>query len=368
MSLSLFHATTKTHYREQSGGPDTHEHSFGGEPTAFGLKFVRVSPLWRRLGWKFVALKKPLHLLYRLNLNDPAIPIRLPGITWLPLCYAFGYSAFDGKCIYRVVDDSCVELIWPEKPKFDPNFPYPKYPSSYPQSSVRFEQAAYDSKQAMDALSLAAVFGVDELPAGEMEKAIKYVAENTDLMEMWCGEKYGWEPASVVESMYPRPFMQGAPSRECENPHCSAEVVRHTTATTFEVPGIDTAISLPSRPVRRDSLATFALYESEIRDSPVLDDIQLSTAMPVTVLPLQINVRDPGNQASSPRYSAGSSCSTSSVLVTPCATFSIAPRRNSTMPLAMAAVCSSSAGAPLCSRCRSLRVIVMISKTPTRPW
>lgn len=275
MSLSLFHVTTKTHYREQKEGPNAHGHSFGGDPNTFGLKFVRVSPLWRWLGWKFVALKKPLHLLYRLNLNDPAIPIRLPGITWLPLCYDFGYSAYDGKCIYRVVDDSCVELIWPEKPKFDPNFPYPKYPSSYAQSNLCLEKVPYDAKQADDALSLAAVFGVDELPPAEMQKAIKFVAENTGLMKTWCGEEYGWEPAHVVESMYPRPFLQGAPSRECENPHCTAEVVRHSTAITFEVPEFDATVNVPSRPVRRDSLTTFALYESEIRDSPVLDDIQL---------------------------------------------------------------------------------------------
>ena len=104
-----------------------------------------------------------------------------------------------------------------------------------------------------------------------MDRAIHFVEENTDLMKTWCGEPYCWEPAHVIQSMYPRPFLQGAPSRECGNPNCTAAVVRHSDAVNmsnlfsaeeredlFGDSEID--LSIPSRPVRRDSLTTFALY------------------------------------------------------------------------------------------------------------
>lgn len=80
---SIFTASTNAVFTSQiqvaSGGPHEFLHSFGGPPKHEGVVFH--------------GCEKPLHLLYTFDLSDSRVSVRLPGIRWLPLYYAFAYNA-----------------------------------------------------------------------------------------------------------------------------------------------------------------------------------------------------------------------------------------------------------------------------------
>lgn len=66
--------------------------------------------------------KMPLHLLYTFDTTDPAFPIKVPGIRYLPLYYSFPYNA--GACGYRVKSDTEIEVLYMETKEVEPDFPY----------------------------------------------------------------------------------------------------------------------------------------------------------------------------------------------------------------------------------------------------
>jgi hypothetical protein len=149
MPFSLFDHQTLRHYRDEVGASDEFGHTFGGDPADFGIRFVNV--------------ERPLHLIYRLNVADPAVAVaeEFPALKWLPLCYGFAYATYDGEMIYRVLSENEIELIAPADAPYDPHFPYANYPRSFPKSTTAFSRQPYDPAVANDALSLAAIFGVE---------------------------------------------------------------------------------------------------------------------------------------------------------------------------------------------------------------
>lgn len=266
MPLSLFNPETLRCFRETAGG-DEFDHTFGGDPTAKGIRFVNV--------------ERPLHLLYRLNLADPAVGIELPGVAWLPLCYGFGYAAHHGEMIYRVINDSEIELIAPADAEFDPDFPYENYPANFPESPLRFAAQPYDPTRAEDALSLAAIFGIDHLPEPEMQRAIQLV-EKERLFDEWRTEMFSdWSDADYIRCMYKEPFMQGAPSKSCDNPSCTAEIAYRAEPHSITIPEDlypgggseeDRTIHMEARDVRRASKQVFALHQPAADETLLWND------------------------------------------------------------------------------------------------
>jgi hypothetical protein len=260
MPLSLFDHKLSAHFRERPNVVDAFGHTFGGEPSALGIRFVN--------------LETPLHLVYRLNLADPAVAVELPGLKWLPLCYGFSYAAYDGTTIYRVLSDTEVELIVPDDPQYDPHFPYVNYPTCFPQHPVSFSRQPYDPTIAEDALRLAAVFGVDRLPAAEMKRAIA-IAEKKGLIAEWRADATfaDWSPEDIIRCGYKEPFAQGAPLKSCDNPHCTAEIEYRTEPMeitfTEEIADLfdDRTLKIEAFDVRRDSMRVFALHQPDPEDT-----------------------------------------------------------------------------------------------------
>ncbi len=254
MPLTLFQHDSLRCFREVANAPDRYGHTFGGDPIAKGLRFVN--------------LDEPFHLLYHLNLADPAVGIQLPGVTWLPLCYGFGYSYRDADFIYRVPNDMDVELIAPNELVFDPDSPYDNYPAWFPESSLHFAPLPYDPKRAEDALSLAAILGIEHLPPEELQRAIQLV-DQEGLLARWKRDWEGWEPEDLVRCMHKEPFMQGPPSKSCDNPDCTAEIEYRSEPYTHTIPEDlmphctpeERTIHMEARDVRRASKRVFALHQ-----------------------------------------------------------------------------------------------------------
>ncbi|HZL87240.1 MAG TPA: hypothetical protein VFB96_02595 [Pirellulaceae bacterium] len=263
MPLSLFDHKLLAVYRERANVADDFGHMFGGTASENGIRFVN--------------LEEPLHLIYRLNLADPAVAVDLPGLKWLPLCYGFAYAAYDGTIIYRVLSDTEIELIAPQDPHYDPHFPYEDHPPLFPRSPVSFARQPYDPTIAEDALRLAAVFGVDRLPEAEMQRAVA-IAEKQGLIADWRATFADWSPENIIRCGYKEPFAQGAPLKSCDNPSCTAEIEYRTepmeitfseeTAKLFD----DQTLKIEAYDVRRDSMRVFALHQPEANDELMWGD------------------------------------------------------------------------------------------------
>jgi hypothetical protein len=259
MPLSLFNHNTRSHFRELSKKSDAFGHTFGGDPASWSIRFVN--------------LEDPLHLIYRLNLVDPSIDVQIPGVSWLPLCYGFRYAAFSGTFIYRVINDCEIELIDPAEVEYRSDVPCDKYPDSFDESPVSFAKVGYDPSKAEEALSLAAIFGIDQLSDAEMKRAIDIV-EQTGLFREWSMPD--WSPESIIRCGYKEPFMQGAPSKSCDNPECTAENDYYVEPYEIQFPEdsllAGEVMRIEGHYVRKPSMRVFAIYQPEETDTTMWDD------------------------------------------------------------------------------------------------
>ena len=265
MPLSFFQYAPPRHHQELVGQSDEFEHTFGGSPASFGIQFVNC---------------EPLHLLYRLNQADPAVAAGLPGIRWLPLCYHFCYASFESDLIYRVRSDTEVELISPLDAERDQDFPWKGFPASFPPSGAAFQQVSYDPTTAEDALRLAAIFGFDHLSDHQMKRAVEIADETSSIIREW--DLPDWTPEDIVRCAYPEPFVQGAPSKSCGNPNCSAEIAYQTEDVTIEFDETDglellrqTSVKRTTRDVRRNSMHVFAVHQPDESDNRIWPHVQL---------------------------------------------------------------------------------------------
>ncbi|MEX2168888.1 MAG: hypothetical protein WD851_06240 [Pirellulales bacterium] len=260
LPLSLFNHRKLKHYRETSEGADHFGHAFGGGFTSSGLRIVNAD--------------FPIHLLYRLNLDDPAFDIEIPGVKWLPLCYRF--VPLTGDTLYRVVSDTEIELISPIDEEADPAFPYPGFPSTFPSRSIAFARQPYDPTNAEDALSLLTVFGLDQLSPDEMKLAIKIAKETGELCDK---HDVNLTDEEHLKSGGNWPFLQGAPTTSCNNPLCSAEVewITEELELVFpeelhDVTGPEPLILPGGAVIRESSLRVFGLYQPNEGDTMMWGD------------------------------------------------------------------------------------------------
>jgi hypothetical protein len=226
MPLSLFHHDRFAHYRSTNKRLSTYDHTFGGDANSYGLRFVNVG--------------SPLHLIYRLDQSDPAIPIQLDEVRSIPLVYGFRYAAFDGTLICRVLNDVEIEVLAPTELTYDPDFPYPGHPEQFPLTPIAFTQLPFDPARAEDALSLQAIFGLDKLSRSELQRAIKIGLSNSSYV---CYSRDdlpdpGWTDEDILRCLGRAPFIQGAPSRSCANPDCTAEIVGHVDGMELDLTDI----------------------------------------------------------------------------------------------------------------------------------
>lgn len=157
-----------------------------------------------------------IHLLHRFDLRDPAIPITIPGIRWLPLYYCFDFRAND--LGYRLTSDESLVTYFPDD---DPNvsdheeWPDDDYPPEFPHSGIKVEPYAYDPTDLEDAYAWAGVFGIDKLSKRDQAAAKKRAAQESEDLGLGAPET-----EEDFREALSSPFLQGRPDDRCLNPRC----------------------------------------------------------------------------------------------------------------------------------------------------
>src|SRR5271168_4902388 len=159
-----------------TSGQSRYEHTFGGPHDRKGAS---------RGDCKGILI----HLLHRLDLTDPAIPIAIPGVRWLPLYYCFDFRAND--LGYRLISEEALVTFFPDD---DPNvtdneeWPDEDYPLEFPKSSIKIADHDYDPTDLEDAYQWAGVFGIGKLSEPNQAAAKKRVAEWMDVFGLCTPE------------------------------------------------------------------------------------------------------------------------------------------------------------------------------------
>jgi hypothetical protein len=170
--------------------------------------------------------------LHRLDLSDPAIPIVIPGVRWLPLSYCFEFRAND--LGYRLLSEESLVTFFPDD---DPNvaseesWPDDNYPLEFQKSSIEVARYPYDPTKLDDAYAWAGVFGIDRLSEADQEAAKKRVAEEVEGLGFYPPESE--EEYSEALSW---PFAQGKPVGECLNPGCPNHTKKGQLSTIALLP------------------------------------------------------------------------------------------------------------------------------------
>jgi hypothetical protein len=112
-----------------------------------------------------------------------------------------------------------------------------------------------------------------------MQRAIEIAERNGGTISDWGkgggvpGEDYpDFSPEDLLRNVHREPFWQGAPSKSCDNPDCTAEIAYRRESITIpaddvvrEVTGLD-FLTMEACDVRRDSMRVFAIHEPDKHD------------------------------------------------------------------------------------------------------
>jgi|GEM_PF-1739766 len=182
-----------------------------------------------------------LHLLYRFDTTDPAVPVRVPGVRWLPLYYCFDFRANDVG--YRLLSDGELVTFFPTD---DPNvsseesWPGDDYPAEFPQREVAVAPHPFNPAQLDDAYNWAGVFGIDRLSARDRQRA------KTRAVRLAEGLGFAApETDEEIAAALSFPFAQGKPDAVCPNPACAnhtrrGRLVPLAIVPAEPVPGVHT--------------------------------------------------------------------------------------------------------------------------------
>ena len=199
MVVTVFHQEAQRIFRGQRGKKSPFGHMFGGAAEYAGLAPRKGQP--------------PVHLLFRLNTDDPAVGVTLPGARWLPLVCAIRYGACD--LGYRVLGDEKVKILHQGEAKAWEGFPYDGCPEKLPPRPIAFEEVSYDPGKVSDALFYAGVFGYSALSPKQYARLVRHVEKKR------VAEMLGWESAEAyLEEGHGLPFVQGRPEDDCPDPSC----------------------------------------------------------------------------------------------------------------------------------------------------
>jgi hypothetical protein len=218
MSLSLFfHNWTIT---SACDGLSEYEHSFGGPPAHAGAQRKNCND-------------RLLHLLHRINLEDPLIGLHIPRVQWLPLYYCFDFrvNAFG----YHLSSDEVLRVyFWPNEPNTSKTESYPDkdFPRHFAKTGITLASYDFDPTDRNDAYDFAAVFGLDKLSPKDRAWVLRKEADA-------CQAMLGYRPeteAEVVASLS-RPFGQGRPDSPCPNPDCKYHKKKGHLQVIALVPG-----------------------------------------------------------------------------------------------------------------------------------
>lgn len=172
-------------------------------------------------------------MLHRLDLTDPAIPIKIPGVRWLPIYYCFDYRA--NALGYRLISEDKLETYFvKDEPNVSSEESWPDdegYPLEFPRSDIAIGAVPYDPTQLEDAYFWSGIFGIEKLSKRNQSHVRKRIAKEADL--------FGFAPPETEEELREslnNPFMQGKPNNPCLNPKCPNHEVRGQLSTIALMP------------------------------------------------------------------------------------------------------------------------------------
>ncbi len=186
-----------------------------------------------------------LHLLHRINLQDPVIGLKIPGVQWLPLYYCFDFrvNAFG----YRLTSDADLQVyFWRKEQNVskEESFPDDDYPTEFPQRKIALKRFSYDPTNRKDAFSMAGVFGIDRLSAKDRAWVLRQEAATS----------ISSETEEELLASLSSPFVQCRPNSQCPNPDCKNHAIRGA---------LQPIALVPNEPVKGVQL--FGLYEDDVQ-------------------------------------------------------------------------------------------------------
>jgi hypothetical protein len=204
MFFVIFHQDTRRLFTGTRSKKSRFGHSFGGATDYGGLKRFKSQP--------------PVHLLFRLNMTDPAVGITLADLQWLPLLCAIRYGACH--LGYRILSDSAVKILYQNESKAWDGFPYNDYPDKLPEQSLILKEVKYNPNKPKDAYVLAGIFGSEVLTPRQFARLASFLVEEElyPEPELYGGE---WEsPEEYLRIAHCWPFVQGRPHEACPDRNC----------------------------------------------------------------------------------------------------------------------------------------------------
>lgn len=173
-----------------------------------------------------------IHLLHRLDLTDPAIPIAIPGVRWLPLYYCFDFRTTD--LGYRLLSEKAMVAYFHRDAAHVTKheaWPADDYPPQFAKSSIRIDACDYDPTDLEDVYAWAGVFGIGKLSKRDQSAAKKRVAEETEGLGLEVPET-----EREFHEALSNPFVQGIPTGRCLNPECPNRRKRRSLSTIALIP------------------------------------------------------------------------------------------------------------------------------------
>ena len=163
-----------------------------------------------------------IHLLHRLDLTDPAVPVAFPGLRWLPIYYCFDFRVDD--LGYRLISDDELVTFFPTDDANvtgEESWPDEDYQLEFPKSAIKVKAYDYDPANLEVAYRWAGVFGIGKLSKPDQAAARNRVAKDMD--DLGLGEP---ETEEDFARAFSSPFMQGKPEDPCLNPECPNRTAR----------------------------------------------------------------------------------------------------------------------------------------------
>ncbi|HEY7310059.1 MAG TPA: hypothetical protein VH643_11925 [Gemmataceae bacterium] len=211
MNAYLFNRAMTERFLLDVDEPDDEksEHTFGGS-----MRYDGVVP---------EGSEQLATLLFRFDMRDACVGVKIPRVRWLPIFYPFGNKG--GPFIYRTLSNRAIEMLCQPYPKssYRRGVKFGTFPTEFPQAPVYLCPTGYDPKDLQDVDYCGGVLGVDGL--SEKERAT--LLRNMNAMYK---ERYGdvYDPESdYYESLDDLvsecdPFTQGnynspCPVRDCVN-------------------------------------------------------------------------------------------------------------------------------------------------------
>lgn len=173
-----------------------------------------------------------IHLLHRIDLTDPLVPLKIPGMRWMPFYYCFDFRV--NELGYRLVSDDELVVFFPDD---DPNvstseeWPDKNYPLEFPRSAIRVESLQYDPTIREDAYDWAGVFGISKLSKEDQRFIKQQVANRMAGLRLKIPKTERDFDQALIH-----PFGQGKPVGPCLNPECSNRKVRSSLNTIALMP------------------------------------------------------------------------------------------------------------------------------------